>query len=213
MNTRLFSSLAVTWLICAGTCLADEQTSLLVNSPSGEEASKTGQPKGTSYASVFALRPGEPTLVVEYPWKAHAIPSVEVRLLTGELPEPAEIRPLVFMKNFMKGDVNIRVYRCYDHSASSPTRVAFTEKDIDFEAVGQRNSLGKPSVCLLHRITEGPAPGAGAVFCLLDSWAVNKGLLYFDLPKEYFPKPGTLRVWFFGRGDLVWSEMVAWPGY
>jgi hypothetical protein len=58
--------------------------------------------------------------------------------------------------------------------------------------------------------TESPARAA---FVALESWSLDKNRLYLDLPKDFFAKPGKLRVWFMAGDRAMWSETVDWPGY
>ena len=56
-------------------------------------------------------------------------------------------------------------------------------------------------------------PAVGSVFCLLDSWAIDKRQLHLDLPQEFFSQPGRIRVWFMREGAVIWAETLDWPGY
>jgi hypothetical protein len=153
-------------------------------------------------------------LVITYPWKVHLRPSIEVRLVTGKDADLSDVRPLFFVKEYMKGAVTVNVYHCLDRAAGVPQRHAFTENGIELEILGRRNSLGRPSVCVARRVPDDdPAPGAAAVFCLLPSWAVDKGLLRLELPPDYFGDAGRIYVWFLRGGKVLWEERADWPGY
>jgi hypothetical protein len=139
---------------------------------------------------------------------------VEVRLVTGEVVDPTAIRPLFFVSNFMKGSLTVDVFRCRDEATSGRVDKSLTEKGIALQILGQRNSAGKPAVCVARRVpSDDPAPGTAAVFCLLRSWSISKRMLYLDLPREYFAEAGKMHVWFL-RGDrIVWQEEFDWSGW
>lgn len=178
-------------------------------------------PREGSRVSLFREPAGKLVLVVRYPWTLHAKPSVEVRLLGEGEPDDGAVRPMCFRSKYMKGPTTVAVYRCQDGCENSPTTVPIKEQDVEFEALGNRNSLGAPAVCVARQVVrkdatfhEGPAmePGAAAAFPLLEPWALDKGLLYLDLPKDYFAESGRMRVWYLRRDRIVWSEDLAWPG-
>lgn len=173
-----------------------------------------GIPGTTPHVSIVKQHTGEQALVVDYPWKVHDRPSVEVRLVTRHEAGRRDIRPLLFVKEFMKGTVTVNVYHCLDKAAGVPQRHGFTQKKIEFEILGRRNRLGRPSVCVARRIPDDdPAPGAAAVFCLLPSWSVDKGLLHLELPPQYFAEAGELYVWFLRHDKVLWEERTKWPGH
>ena len=168
---------------------------------------------GTSYVSILKEGPGRRVLVINYPWRVHAKPSVEVRLVTKEDADPSGIRPLFFVKDYLKGQVLLDVYRSQDEGAGAGASRGLRENQIDLKILGRRNSLGKPSVCAARKApSDGPAPGAVAAFCLLPSWSINKSWLQLDLPREYFAEPGKLYVWFLRDGRVLWEETENWPG-
>ncbi len=158
---------------------------------------------------------GQAILAVHYPWKVHQRPSVEVRMLGPEETDSIHIQPLYFLHDFMRGRITIGVYQCQDKASQMETTVPMTARKIEFEALGDRNLLGRPSVCVACR-TDTVPPGnyraARAVFPLLDPWATNERTLLLTLPKAYFGEKGRLRVWFLRREDIVWSETIPWPG-
>lgn len=172
--------------------------------------------------SVFRERSGKRVLVVEYPWKVHAKPSVEVRLLGQGEPNDLRVQPMYFRWKYMKGDkTTLAVYRVQDTCEETPASAVVREGDVTFEVLGDRNSMGIPAVCVARTVrrrgTErkgGPPiqPGAAAAFPLLELWAMNNHLLYFNLPEAYFDKPGRMRVWFLRDDRVLWSEDLAWPG-
>ncbi len=159
---------------------------------------------------------GKQVLLVTYAWKAHLRPSIEVRLLGRGEPDDERVQPMYFRWKHMKGETTAAIYRCQDRCGDAPLRAAIAEKGDALEALGQRNSLGKPAVCIARWTNTEPKsqyePGAAAVFPLLDAWSVDERLLYLDLPEDYFASPGALRVWMMRDDQVVWSEKVAWPG-
>lgn len=177
-------------------------------------APATRGPKAMSYVSLVKSRGGDRALVISYPWKVHRRASVEIRLVTGKDPGPSGVRPLLFVKEHMKGEGAVAVFRCQDNASGAGMREPLTEKEIKLEIVGRRNSLGRQSVYVLHELAAtDPVPGTAAVYCLLPAWAINKRLLYLDLPRDDFAQPGKMHVWFLRQDKVLWSETVDWPGY
>jgi len=162
--------------------------------------------------SLWAQPSGAPVLAVKYRWAVHARPSVEVRLLTEDERDIPQVQPLAFVDQFMRGKVELDVYRVQDRAESVPFSLAFTKQDTDFELLGRRNALSKAAVCAVTQTRVGRQKGAIATFVLLDSWAADERTLLLDLPEDYFANPGRLRVWFLRGADVVWSEGLAWPG-
>ena len=193
--------------------------------------------RGESFVSVIRQPTGEPLLVIKYPWKRHAKPSIEVRVLDPSQLDSSLIRPLFFRHEIMKGDVTAAVYRCQDDSDDLPQTATFSEGTADFDVLGARNSLGRPSVCVACRIVPEPAsektakliadlartgqdsaltqslqPETRAAYCLLDAWAVDARTLYLELPASHFSQPSKIRVWFLRGKDIVWMANTTWPG-
>lgn len=162
---------------------------------------------------------GNLVLALHRPWKSFSRPSVEVCLLPADLPETVNIHPLYFVNNHLKGEVTTNLYQSLDQADSVPVRRPLSEKDIEFEIIGNRNSLGRAAVCVACR-TEAPGktpskeknPLTRAAFCLLDYWSVEREGLYLDLPADYFAAPGKLRIWLLRDSQIVWSETIRWPG-
>jgi hypothetical protein len=169
--------------------------------------------KEASHASLFAARGGRRMLLIDYPWARHQNASVEVRLLSGEGPGAATIRPLSFVARHFHGKVRSKIYDVQDAAANSDTAEPLNVDETQFEVVGRRNSLGRQVVYLVRSIPphESP-PGASAVYCELPSWSINRGLLHLDLPGEQFAPAGKLRVWFLRGRDVLWSQTLNWPG-
>jgi hypothetical protein len=171
------------------------------------------EPQKTSFVSLIKQRDGDLILVIEYPWKVHARTSIEVRLVTGENPKPVEAPPMRFLQTRMKGKVTEAVHYCLDRSAEVEQRKPFKADGLDFEILGRRSAMEKPSVCIVQRMGDKSVPGTAAAMLMLHSWAINEKLLYLDLPREEFSDAGKLHVWLL-RGDTVlWKETVDWPGY
>ena len=181
--------------------------------PPRDAAVKVRPQTGTSHASLIKDHTGRRVLVINYPWKAHAKASVEVRLVTKEDADPSVVRPLFFVKDYLQGEVLVKVYHCWDEAVGAGARQMLKENDIDFEIISRRNSLGRPSVCVARKAaSDGPAPGAMVVFCMLPSWSAGRSLLQLDLPREYFAEPGKLYVWFLRGERALWKETEDWPG-
>ena len=191
--------------------------------------------RGDAFVSVITQHTGEPILVIKYPWKRHARPSVEVRVLEPSEVDSPLIRPLLFLHTVMKGNVTTAVYRCQDDSEDTSQTATFSKDGMDFEVFGARNSLGRPSVCVacqtatqrrrtaaevaeesdsvVESFTTSPKPETRAAFSLLDAWAVDERTLYLEPPAKYFPRPSKIRVWLLRHKDIVWTADVDWPGY
>ncbi len=201
---RLFLLSIVPW-VCVGA-------SVVAQPPLGVAPGAAG-PKDRSRLSIVKLLQGGPALVIDYPWKVHHRPSVEIRLVTREDADFSKVGPLWFVSRYLHGTVTMSVYRCLDKAAGVPQSQTLTEDEIEFEILGRRNSLGRPAVCVARRIpNDDPAPGAAAAFCLLPSWSLNKGLLQLQLPPKYFSTPGKLYVWFLRDEKILWEETAEWPG-
>jgi hypothetical protein len=193
--------------------------------------------RGESFVSVITQPSGGPILVVKYPWKRHAKPSVEVRVLDPSEVDKPLIRPLFFRHDIMKGDVTTAVYQCQDNSDELPQTATFSEGNADFEVFGARNSLGRPAVCVACRIVPEAAadetaslladlartgqetmlsmkfrPEMRAAYCLLDAWAVDRRTLYLELPASHFSQRSKIRVWLLRGKDIVWTANMTWPG-
>ncbi len=186
---------------------------------------KPERPQLKPEISVRQLRDGQPTLRIKYPWKVYRQASVEVRLVTSQKAGAARVRPLMFVSNYMKGELKVKIYRAIDDAASGPVIVPITEKELDMEIFGGQNALGKPAICIARQIPEDdPVRGAVAVFTELSSWALDDQTLYlnlpgkartaaFDTPKPYFAPAGKLHVWFLRGDKVVWREKLDWKGY
>jgi hypothetical protein len=175
---------------------------------------ETSWQEGHTYVAIVRQPTGQRAIEIDYPWKAHRRPSVEVRLVTAQAKDPASVRPLFFVKDFLKRSLAMDVYRCQDEAANGIVSKSVTHEGMKLEILGQRNSVGKASVCVAWRLAaDDPAPGTAAAFYPLPSWSMNKRVLYLDLPRDYFAEAGKLHVWFLREGRIVWSETIDWPGW
>jgi hypothetical protein len=103
------------------------------------------------------------------------------------------------------------VYKCQDDAASTPTAVSVTDGELNFDILGNRNSLGSAAVAVGWKT---PRPDGKVIhrsaFYRLQSWAADNDTLMLDLPPEHFCRPGTLKVWLLRGDEVVWSETVPW---
>ncbi len=164
--------------------------------------------------SIVKHRTTQPLLKIDYPWTKHENASVEIRLATGETVNEAGILPIFFATKYLEGDVRVTVYQAQDAAAGTGTVTPITKDGLDYDIVGQRNSLGKQAVSIGCEFPSGdPAPGTAVSFCRLPSWALSKRTLLIDLPASYLAKPGPLTVWFLRGDTVVWTQKLDWPGY
>lgn len=206
MNTcrQLLSIVAL--VAIASTALADDGSPALQDQPNSD-------------VRLLEDHDGELILTIERPWKAFTRPSIEVCLVPDTVPEAAKVHPIYFVSNHLKGEVLADLYRALDEASEVPVRRPITDKKMDFEMVGNRNSLGKAAVCVACR-TEPPVKSspddettlARATFCLLEHWSVEPGGLYLNLPADYFSVPGRLHIWLLRDNQIVWSHTIRWPG-
>jgi hypothetical protein len=168
-----------------------------------------------SFVSIARRSTGEPILVVNYPWRKHARASIEIRQLASGEVDDGTVKSLLFRHELMKGAALVGISRCLDRCRDGQARAEFTQREIDFEVLGDRNSFGSPSVCVACR-TKYKATGgktvSRAVFPLLEPWAVDNRKLYLDLPSDYFPQECMVRVWMLRGHDVIWTTTVRWPG-
>jgi len=205
MPVRLTWLMMAVWLTCP--------SGAVVAQPPDADSAKSRPKKPTSFVSLVTQQTGDPALIVRYPWKVHQRPSVEIRLVRGAGADLSEVRPLYFVKEFFKGVMTVNVYHCQDRAAGVPLSRPLKEKGIEFEILGRRNALGRPAVSVARRVpSDDPAPGSGLVFCLLPAWAVDERLLHLELPPKYFAPPGKLYVWFLRDDEVLWEQMLDWPG-
>lgn len=182
-------------------------------------AASPGEGPKTDYVSIETPAGGEPMLVVRYPWATHKKPSIEIRTYVKGEEESVRIRPLLFRHGFMKDEITVTVFETQAASASTRTTVDFTRRDIRFTAVGQRNLLGRPAVCLtcateILRPNKTPFPenSRWAIYPFMEPWAVDDETLFLSLPEPTFEGPAKLRIFFLRDDDVVWSEIEHWPG-
>jgi hypothetical protein len=166
-----------------------------------------------SYVEILRLPNKRPLLVIHYPWRVHARPSVEIRLLANDERDTGEIRPLGFTALIMKGDVTAAVYQCRDRSRETPVVRKMKHQGQDFELVGEKNRLGIGCVCALFPPKpDDKSPIVRVAYPLLGSWAMDDKTLVLELPESYFAEPCWIRVWFLREGEAVWWKTARWPG-
>lgn len=202
-------------LLGVATCLVCS-VSLCAVPPEVGSAAGTGETAamaGTSHLRLFRPFSGSPILVVYYPWRLHANPSIEVQWLPEGEPAPANTRPFGFVDGYLKGEYLVDAERCRAAAEKIATSTSRTKGDFEFEFNAKRNSLGVPAVWVDCQL---PKPDhkteTRTVFCLLENWAMDGRTLYLDLPLDRYAKPGKLRLWMLRGKDTVWMETVAWPG-
>lgn len=193
---------------------------MIIGSPLGAQEPKQSGPK-IPRASVVQQPSGGPALAIQYPWGLHQQASIEVRWVPAGSVDEKQLRPVFFVGDYLKGLATIKVYQARDRAADSPSKDSYirnSQDKVEFDILGQRNTLGKPAVTVIPRFkpddkAKEPPPDTAAVFYFLDSWSVDKQHLWLDLPREYFAKAGDLHVWFLRGDKIVWQEKVSWPGY
>ncbi len=182
-------------------------------------SSQAAEGQTASYVSIETPAGGEPMLVVRYPWTVHTNPSIEVRTYISEEEESMRIRPLHFLHTFMKDKVTVTVYDTQAASAETRTTAKFLRGDIKFEAVGERNILGRPAVCVTCE-TEVLKPNKEAfrekarwaIYPFMEPWAADDKTLFLSPPEVIFAEPVKIRVFFLRDDDLIWSQTLQWPG-
>jgi hypothetical protein len=187
-----------------------------LNAQAAENLS-AGPPKSAApaHASVVKQPDGKLTVMIRYPWEVHLRPSIEVRLVSDTTkPQTAE-PPLKFLKTRMKAGLPDQIYYSLDRFLGVSIDKTIQVDGIDFEVVGRRNFLEKPTVCVISRPRDyaDPSTIAEAAFPFLQCWQIDKGLLSLELPKDAFAQSGTLQIWFLRDDTVLWKESVAWPGY
>ena len=176
--------------------------------------------KKTNHVSIETPAGGEPMLVIRYPWTLHKKPSIEVRTFVPGEEESVRIRPLQFRSVFMKDTVTIKVYETQAASAATRTTAEFLRHGIAFAAIGERNLLGRPAVCVtcqteVLKPNKEPFPNKArwALYPFMEPWAVNDETVFLSLPKITFTEPAKIRVFFLRDRDVAWSQTLQWPGF
>jgi len=164
--------------------------------------------------AITVLPGGLKALTIHFRWSLFPNASVEVRLVPGEPKEGVTVSPIYFSEH-LKGTVRKALYTCLDHPGEGGRTHSFTKDKIAYKMIGRRNSLGNQGVYVQVHPEESDAQNANpaAAYLQLDTWAVNRETLSFDLARDEFGKPGTLFVWFFRGDKTVWEEQIRWPGY
>ncbi len=175
--------------------------------------------QATNYVSIETTAAGEPMLVVDYPWSVHKNATIEVRTYVAGEEDSARIRPLQFHHTYMKDSVTITVYDVQAGGAETRTTAEFLRGSIQFQALGQRNLLNRPAVCVtcetevLKPNKEAfPDRARWAIYPFLEPWAADRDTLFLSLPEETFAAPVKIRVFLLRDGHLLWSESEPWPG-
>lgn len=173
----------------------------------------------TNFVSIETPAGGEPMLVVRYPWTVHKNPSIEVRTYVEGEEESVRIRPLYFCHAFMKDQITIDVYEIQAAAAAIRTTGEFVQGDMEFTAIGDRNLLGRPAVCVtcetavLKPNKEAfPEKARWAIYPFAELWAADNKTLFLSPPEPTFAGPAKIRVFFLRDGNVVWSETKQWPG-
>ncbi len=112
-------------------------------------AGQTGQMGIDTFVDVIHDEDGRPLLVISYPWQVHEKASIEVGTLPPDASLIPQLRPLQFQAQILKGSVSRAVLEVENGSFTAPTSMSFTADDIQFEVIGQRNSLGAPSAVVV----------------------------------------------------------------
>lgn len=115
-------------------------------------AGQTGQMAIDTFVDVIHDEDGRPILVISYPWQVHDKASIEVGTLPPDASLIPQLRPLQFQAQILKGPVSRAVLEVEDGSFTAPTSTSFTADDIQFEVIGQRNSLGAPSAVVAWQV-------------------------------------------------------------
>jgi hypothetical protein len=170
-----------------------------------------------TYVRVIERLSGDPVLVVDYPWRRHAEPSIEVRSLNEDEVGKRLIYPLYFRNRIMRDTVTVALYRAQDAAEDRPTTTQFTRDGIEFQVFADYNSLGNVSTSVAGRTEtvslDKSQRSARAAFPVLDQWALNERALYLEVPISHFPKPCKIRVWLLRDENIIWAEDVDWPGF
>ncbi len=165
------------------------------------------------YAEITRVPTGKPIVAIHFPWRIYSRPSIEIRWLADDEPDTAEIRPLQFVADMMKGEITSEVYAAREKAWAVAVTKTLKIHEREFEILGARNLLAKPAVTVVFPARKvGPDRPARAVFFLLDSWAVDGQTLWLELPAEQFSQPGRIRIWFYRNDTILWWKTLVWPG-
>lgn len=189
--------------------------------PVSRHASSAGALASTSETPHLALMrqmSGDPIVVVHCPWQQYGKPSIEMRWIEANDPDPTRWTPIFFVANYLTENAAQAIYHCQEKGQNLPATANFSkgvDKDrVDFEASGKRNLLDKTSITIqcVSKLA-GARGGTRLIFWPLDEWGVDRDTLWLELPKGDFSKSGRILVWFLRSDKVVWSEMLSWPGY
>jgi hypothetical protein len=167
----------------------------------------------TPYAEITRGRSGKPLLVIHYPWREYTRPSVEVRWMDDNEADNAELRPLQFVADVMRGEITSAVYAAREAAWGAPTSKTLKDHGREFQILGEKNLLKQPAATVLFPARPtGDDRGARAIFFPLEPWGVDRQTLWLDLPSAQFAEPGRIRVWFYRGGTVLWWKTLIWPG-
>ena len=179
-------------------------------------ATARAEADGAPFISIARQPTGQPILVVDYPWQEYGKASIEIRQVASDEVDNWQVKPLFFVRELFNGQTSMAISRCLIAAGDTAVSAEFTQREIDFEILGDRNSFGSPSVSVACRTEYKPsgeeATVSRAVFPSLECWSPEKSKLYLDLPVEYFPTECKVRVWLLRGDKVVWAATVQWPG-
>jgi hypothetical protein len=176
-----------------------------------------------SRISVFIDHLGRPVMLIDYHWKIHRNPSIEICRSNGEETPLTKRKPLNFRAHDFHGYVRRMVDHCLIEGATVPTYQAVEVQGIPMTIIGKRNYLERAAVSMVgvenlrgdleDREEERREAITWAIFPLLSPWSVDSGKLCLTLPRTFFAQPQELRIWFLRGQYPLWEETIAWPGY
>lgn len=178
------------------------------------ESPPAGEPRHR--VELFRAFGKTPVLLISYPWKEYARPSIEVRFLSQNTVDNARIQPLFFRSRYMKAKMVEEVYECLIQAAEVPVHKTLTEEGLDWHLLADRTILGRVGMCVVQEIpgdTQLRTEAEVAVaYPLLEGWAQDAQHVCLELPASYYPQPGQIRVWFLRENRVLWTEKLTWPG-
>jgi hypothetical protein len=180
-----------------------------------QDASKAdaNDPSAAKCVSLERSAAGENVLLVDYPWRKHEKPSIEVRLITEKSAYAARAKPQRLAEMPIDEKMQRRIYTAFDTAIDRPSTGKFEIGGMKWDIYARSNHLGQGALWFVNTPeAKDDKSGAAAVFFPPDPWAVNDRVLLLDLPRETFYKPGKLHVWFLRCDRIVWQEEIDWPG-
>ncbi len=185
-----------------------------LDKPDADEPKRPKTGSRPTSMSIIPVPGGQKTLTIHFRWSLYPNASVEVRLVPSSEPKGATVAPIYFSEH-LNGTVRDALYACLDHPGEGGRTHSFTKNKIVYDMIGRRNSLGNQGVHVQVHVEDSKSAEANpaAAYLQLDTWAVDQETLSLDLARDEFAKSGTLFVWFFRGGQVVWEEQIRWPGY